>query len=398
MKKLFRTIAQIVPLLLLTLINPAAKAQENSINLTIANDIQLNSKQLEFDLLLFDPDASQDFQEATVQAGITLNPAIYNGGTITCAILDGTSDLNTLQKPLSVTFNQSTNTVMLASNPPEGCGAGTIISKDPVSRTRICRLRLTNSNDWTNNSVADLTFCFTTSPYPTKISLYQSSDCINIAAPVSITNVYSDAANLPLLYIESNKTINLKLFLEGLYAPLTGLMNQAQGASGPQFGAGVADQVTIELHDATAPYAIAHTYSNVNLNTNGTLSISNIPGTVSGSYYLVIKHRNSIETWSTLPVSFAGSSVSYDFSTSDEQAYSSNMRLIGSVYAIYGGEASLDGIVDGSDMSEVFNASKPPALAGYNNQDVNGDGIVDSSDMSMIYNNSKPPAVTAKRP
>jgi hypothetical protein len=203
------------------------------------------------------------------------------------------------------------------------------------------------------------------------------------------------------------KTLNITVFLEGLCRPLpfSGLMQEAQNENIlPQFGPGIADQIIIELHNSNASYDLAYGPYTVNLNTDGTLAINNIPGSITGSYYIVIKNRNHIETWSSIPVDFGiAGPVSYNFSTSVSQAYNNlpgndPLKLIGSVYAINGGEALLDGIVDASDMSAVFNASKPPALAGYNNQDVNGDGIVDASDMSLIFNNSKPPTRQIQRP
>lgn len=195
------------------------------------------------------------------------------------------------------------------------------------------------------------------------------------------------------------KTLNAKLFLEGLYDAGTGLMRQAQGLTGPQFGTGIADQVSIELHNATTPFDVVYTFNNIDVNTDGTLSISTLPGTITGSYYIVVKHHNSIETWSGVPVDFGVvSPLSYDFSTAASQAYGNNLKLMGSIYAIWGADAFPDGIVDGSDMLLIDNASKPPALQGYNVEDVNGDGIVDGSDMLMIDNNSKPPAAQVQRP
>jgi hypothetical protein len=186
----------------------------------------------------------------------------------------------------------------------------------------------------------------------------------------------------------ATKTLNIKLYLEGLYNPGTGLMNQAMDAGAtPKFGTGIADQVTVELHDAITPFGIAYTYSNVNLNTDGTLTISTIPGSITGSYYVVIKHRNSIETWSMSPVAFGGTPISYDFSTAAAQAYGNNMKLMGGVYTMYGGDASLDGAVDGTDMAAIDNASTA-VLGGYHSEDVNGDGVVDGSDMALIDNNS----------
>jgi hypothetical protein len=185
-------------LIILMLAFNRLNAQENDIIYTIANDVQVASNQLEFDLLLFDPDPSGNYEVATVQAGVLVDPAIYNGGTITCAIIPGTSHLNPTQQPTSVTFTQSSNAIKLASKPLPGCGGGTIISMDPNNRTRICRLRLSNTVAFTSCQPANLTFSFTTSPYPTRVSFYQASDCANIASPVSASNCFSMAVNLPL--------------------------------------------------------------------------------------------------------------------------------------------------------------------------------------------------------
>ena len=46
----------------------------------------------------------------------------------------------------------------------------------------------------------------------------------------------------------------------------------------------------------------------------------------SGSYYLEITHRNSLETWSGLPqAAVTGGNYAYDFTTSASQAFGDNM-------------------------------------------------------------------------
>ncbi|MEI6851257.1 MAG: fibronectin type III domain-containing protein [Bacteroidota bacterium] len=184
------------------------------------------------------------------------------------------------------------------------------------------------------------------------------------------------------------KTLQVKLFLEGLYAG-NGIMNQSLGLSGPQFGSGIADKVSIELHYATPPYSILYTYNNVDLSTNGMIEISSIPGNITGSYFIVVKHRSSIETWSVAPVDFGLTNpVFYNFTTSASKAYGNNEKLIMNlVYAIWGGDASQDGTVDATDMGIVDNAVTA-LLKGYYPEDVNGDGTVDASDMSLIDNNA----------
>lgn len=226
-------------------------------------------------------------------------------------------------------------------------------------------------------------YCYRVAP---GTDLYDAADVTNnklTATLADVVGTFTGKEQPPV-----TKILNVKFFLEGLFNTGTGLMNEAQGSSGAQFGTGIADQVTIELRETTAPYAVAYTFADASLNTDGTVAINTVPGAVAGDYYVVVNHRNSIQTWSAAPVSFAGSGpIAYDFTTSASQAYGNNMRLMGTNYVIYGGDASQDGIVDGTDMALIDNASTS-ILQGYNSEDVNGDGIVDGTDMALIDNNS----------
>jgi hypothetical protein len=188
--------------------------------------------------------------------------------------------------------------------------------------------------------------------------------------------------------VPHTKTLRVKQFVEGLFNTATGLMNQASGTSSAQFGTDIADTIRVELHNATTPFDVVYTYNNVDLGTDGMAIIPTIPGTISGSYYVVIRHRNSLETWSANPVDFSvASPIEYDFTTAAGQAFGNNLKSMGSVYAIWGGDVTQDGLVDGSDLAAVDNASLS-VLMGYNAEDVNGDGLVDGSDMALIDNNS----------
>jgi hypothetical protein len=166
-----------------------------SYNYTIQNDAVTSNNILEFDLYLLDLDAVQPFEEATVQAGILVNPAIYNGGTITATIVAGSSQLNASQQPTSVTFTQSANVIKLASKAPPGIGNGTIIST-VAPGTRVCRIRLTNSVPFTACSQANLAFNFLNLPYPTKVSIYTGG--LNTPCPIDATYAFSTATNVGL--------------------------------------------------------------------------------------------------------------------------------------------------------------------------------------------------------
>jgi hypothetical protein len=184
------------------------------------------------------------------------------------------------------------------------------------------------------------------------------------------------------------KTLNLTTYLESLYNSGTGKMNQAQKSGAPQFGDGIADQITVELHNNTAPFATAYTFSGIDLNINGTLSINTVPAAVSGNYYIVLKHRNSVELWSATAVSFSGSTIDYNFSTSASQAYGNAMKDLGSgVFGMYAGDVNQDGIVDSGDMVVVDNDAAN-FVTGYVANDVNGDGTINAADLLLLNANA----------
>ena len=112
----------------------------------------------------------------------------------------------------------------------------------------------------------------------------------------------------------------------------------------------------------------------------------------SGNYYLVVKQRSSVETWSASTVAFAqGSTISYNFTDAQNKAYGDNQVQVSSSperWAIYGGDCNQDGYVDPLDMSLIdqdsFNYVSGTGLA----TDVNGDHFVDPLDMSIADQNS----------
>jgi hypothetical protein len=73
------------------------------------------------------------------------------------------------------------------------------------------------------------------------------------------------------------------------------------------------DNVTIELHNSSSPFATAASTNGV-LKTDGNVQVQ-LPGALIGSsYYIVVKHRSSIETWSANPV-LLGATTTFDFTT-----------------------------------------------------------------------------------
>jgi hypothetical protein len=112
---------------------------------------------------------------------------------------------------------------------------------------------------------------------------------------------------------------------------------------------------------------------------------------ISGNpFWIAVKHRNSLQTWSKLPIDFT-SNVSYNFSTALSQAYDDGfnppMQDVGAgVYAIYGGDVNQDGTIDASDLADIDNDNAIFAF-GYNTTDCTGDGASDASDLAVVDNN-----------
>jgi hypothetical protein len=185
----------------------------------------------------------------------------------------------------------------------------------------------------------------------------------------------------------ADKNLNVTVLLEGLYNG-SGTLRKAQNGSGNQFPGTTADQVTVELHNSASYASLAYSFSNVNLSTAGALTAV-VPGILSGSYYVTIKHRNSIETTTASAVSFATGPITYNFTNLASKAYGSNMKLMsGGYWGIFGGDVSQDGLIDSGDMIPVDNAVNF-FVTGYIPEDANGDGLVDSSDMIIVDNNAK---------
>ena len=190
-----------------------------------------------------------------------------------------------------------------------------------------------------------------------------------------------DATKNPLSPCSS--VVNVKLFIEGYY---TGASTMAPVKANQGVGSSTTDvdDITIELRDATT-YAVVATTTGV-LQTDGTAACT-FATAQTGSFFIAVKHRNSVQTWSAAPVTL-GSVSSYDFTTAANKAYGDNMKEVSSgVWALYSGDLNQDDFIDLSDYTNWetdYNASN----IGYFATDTNGDGFVDLSDYTIWESNN----------
>jgi hypothetical protein len=178
-------------------------------------------------------------------------------------------------------------------------------------------------------------------------------------------------------------SVNLKFYISGYYVGggfmTTVLYNEGEitDPNSPN-----CDYVIVELHNVTPPYSMAKSTLAI-LKTNGTLQCS-FPGSVSNTpYYIVIKHRNSVGTWSANPVTIVPNLI-YDFSNAISKVYGDNqMQVDAGIWSIYNGDINQDENIDLLDITELttditnFNF-------GYLPTDLNGDGNVDLLDDSYL--------------
>lgn len=193
--------------------------------------------------------------------------------------------------------------------------------------------------------------------------------------------LYIDNVNIVGTYAVLN--LSVKALIEGYHIG-SGVMNAVLN---PGSYPSVCDSVSFELHAASTPYATLFSTKTL-LQTNGTLSVS-CPGNLyNTSCYFALRHRNSLETWSALPVLLNAPSISYDFTTAASKAYGNNLVLNLGKYCLYSGDVNQDGIIESSDFGEIENKSQL-FVYGYQVDDITGDNFVESGDYSLIENNSQ---------
>ncbi|HMQ67802.1 MAG TPA: hypothetical protein PKA90_02660 [Ignavibacteria bacterium] len=146
------------------------------------------------------------------------------------------------------------------------------------------------------------------------------------------------------------------------------------------------DSICVYLRKKQYPYNLMDSAKGVINRTTlkGDFNFYNIK---SGSYYLVVKGKNFIETWSRNPVEvLRASKFKYNFTSSMQQAYGNNLHLVNGRYCVFSGDVDQSGNIELYDMVNVFNDSQNFGTG--LNTDLNGDGIVDLIDVALASNNT----------
>ena len=223
-----------------------------------------------------------------------------------------------------------------------------------------------------------------------------------IASPLTTTTYTATAtsgagctnsASREITVNQCPSVVSLNLFLQGFYNSGSGTMP----ATWYDLGMGVdpteTDEITVNLW---SPLSLANELPDYTatamLHTDGTASVTFPSGIGGNSFYIAVKHRNSIETWSKLPVGMKPV-VNYNFTTGLLQAFDDGVNPPMAVATdgkttIYSGDVNQDGGIDATDFSLTFNDANTFEF-GYVPTDITGDGGPDATDMAMIYNNQQ---------
>lgn len=189
-------------------------------------------------------------------------------------------------------------------------------------------------------------------------------------------NLYID--NFSIRQLPASTTTSVGLLSQAMYIP-----------SVPYWR--FLDTVTVYLHRADFPNIAVDSARVPMSNSSFTMPLI-FQKALSGTYYTVLRHRNSLATWSSVTRNLTRGSAfaNYSFFHPSGQAYGNNQIQVSSSpnhWAIYSGDINQDKIIDGSDLGFIDNDASV-YLSGFVITDLTGDFFVDGTDFSFADNNA----------
>ena len=313
-----------------------------------------------------------------VSVGATIDIEVTIGNTGPNSTIPQAKLRPIIQVPPSVTFLPNAQQV--------GLPAGWTILLNSGSQLRVC-----NSTDPIPVSTSRIIILkaqgVTVSPPQTFSGNINFGNGTTCAAGTSVAgDLTTDNSATSTVQVVAPVTLNLNVFIEGYWdgtsAMLPVLANQ--GLSNPTTDC---DSITVELRDVNSPHGALYTTTAM-LQTNGTATCVFTAGVTPGNYYIAIKHRNALQTWSAAPVAI-GATGSYNFTTAATQAYgtAAQVEVATGIWALYSGDVVVDENLDLIDIGSV-ETDASAFLFGYYATDLTGDGNVDLLDTPIVEINA----------
>jgi hypothetical protein len=292
-----------------------------------------------------------------------VTPSVTTTYTITAVqswtncVYTTTHTIDVLPKPTLTLNNTPTN--------PYSCGGSAVTLSASGNAT---------SYTWNQGVSNGVSFVPTTTNYYTVTGMGANGCPANATVQVPV-------------YAACTATLNVSMLLEGYYDPNLFKMIPVLYNLGIHPSPFICDTVTIALHESNPPYALQYEEKGL-LDIYGNVQVSFPYNVIGSDYYLAVKHRSSLETWSADPITM-DPLTAYDFMYTDINAYGGNQAFVEPVmFAIFTGDINQDGYIDSFDFpaldTDIFNG-----VSGvYFNTDLNGDGFVDSFDFPLFDANS----------
>lgn len=231
-------------------------------------------------------------------SGGQFNASVAGPGTHTITYTYGIGSGCQRSATQPITVNQSP---VISSFSPVSGPVGSQVTLTGTAFSNVTSVRFNTTTTLTFNIVNanTITVNVPTGATTGYITVFSSNGC-------SSTSMVTFGVGAP----PTNVILSLKIFIQGYYLG-GGMMSSVLD---PVNLPNICDSVTVNLVPASSTQTVAASKS-------GTITISGtgnfiFPNTIANnSYYIVVKHRNSIETWSKNPVFIAPGTTTFDFTT-----------------------------------------------------------------------------------
>ena len=108
---------------------------------------------------------------------------------------------------------------------------------------------------------------------------------------------------------------------------------------------------------------------------------------MNSEFYIIVEHRNSIQTWSSNSILIDQNNIIYDFTNSIGKAFGNNLADNGDgTFSLLSGDVNKDGVINDIDYLLLENGLLN-LTENYTVLDLTGDNLIESSDFSLIENN-----------
>ncbi len=336
--------------------------------------------------------------------GITINNGIVSPGSTKNANIDSFNNNTTSRSSISSLSRSTINTISPSSN-SETFKIGSLTFSNftgtPTFEIEIADTNSISGHDFvtvndTLNAGGTINLAISYIPNPNdEITIMHADtvlnqfDTVNIPAGWSVLYNHPNKGDISVKYDKTN--LNVKAFLEGYYNG-NNTMNTLLHNIGLTEDATAVDSIEVQMWSPDLLNLSDPTFSSKTiLHNDGNANLSLPINMIGNNYYICIKHKNSIETWSAEPITISTVN-NYDFTISQDKAYSNNFNnplksMPDGNFVIYSGDINQDGTIDIFDMMNTENDAAN-LFFGYGFTDCNGDGATDIFDIQIIENNS----------